>query len=143
MDTVSRGNRLAHRRGHRDRCIVEEVVREADERRLQRLVDQQTREPAAIDEEIGRDRFAFLRVHRGDRRRRRPRVACVDVAGLVAHPALERLLVQKPPEQHRVEVIAVPDVERKASPRLRRTPLGGQARGDEEPVRVREHVRRR
>ena len=35
-----------------------------------------------------------------------------DVAALVAHAALERLPVQELPEQHGIEVIAMPDVER-------------------------------
>ena len=60
-----RGDRLTHRRGHRHRRIVEQVIGVRDERRSQRLLDQQARESAAIDEEVRGDGLA---VAGGDRR---------------------------------------------------------------------------
>src|SRR5438874_9547261 len=131
-----RGNRGLHRRWDRHRCIVEQIAREAYIRRVQRLVDQETREAAAVDEEVRRYRLALLRADRGE-------VAVgVEVrvrhmAALVAHAAIDRFAVQELPEQHGVEVIAVPDIEGEALARLRGATLGGQARSDEVAVRMR------
>ena len=106
---------------------------------MQRLVDQQARKAAAVHEEVRGDGLAFLGGHRGDRTLRvKPGVS--HVTALVAHPALERLFVEELPEQHRIEVIAVPDIEGKAVARLGRAALCGQACGDEEAVRMRMHL---
>src|SRR5690242_11760304 len=104
-------NGLIHRRRQGHRRIVEEILRETDPGSVQRLVDQKTRKTAAVYEYVGGIALAFARSHRGNVALRIER-RVGHVAALVAHPALERLLLQKLPEEYGIEVIAVPDVER-------------------------------
>src|SRR6185503_18110791 len=107
------GNGAIDRGGQGDRCVVEEDVGVADERCLERLLNQQTGESTAIDEDVRPDRLPVARAYGGNR-------AFLIESGVrymaraVAHSALQRLFVHELPEQHRIEVITVPDIEWKA-----------------------------
>ncbi len=109
---------------------------------MQRLVDQQPRKSAAIDEDIRGDGLALPGRDRRDRAVL-VEVGVRDVRGLVTHAALQCFLVQKLPEQHRIEVVAVPDIERKMLGRFRREMPAREPRRDEEPIGMRGHDRRR
>jgi len=60
--------------------------------------------------------------------------------GLVAYPALQRLLLQELPQQDGIEVMAMPDVERKVFRRFRGKILPRQSRRNEESIRMCAHV---
>jgi len=134
-----RWNVVADRCRHRDRRIVEEVVREAHEGRSERLLDQNSGEAGAIDENIGRHRIAVFD------RYGRDLAALVqlharDMAFHIFDPALQRLFVKVLAEQHRIEVISIPDVERKRPDRFRGEVVVGEVGRDEEAVRMRAHI---
>src|SRR5579883_3592357 len=62
------------------------------------------------------------------------------MAGDVPHTAIHGLLLKKFTQEHRIEMEAVPHVERKTALWPRRLALARQPRGNEEAVRVRVHV---
>ena len=139
METVSDGTVSADRCRHGDRRVVEQVLREADERRLQRLRDQQSREARAVDEQVAADGGTLPSAQRGDGAML-IEVGLSDMRREMADAALQRLFVQELTQQHGIEVIAVPDVEREVLGGLRCKMLGGEPRRDEEAVRMRVHV---
>ncbi len=128
-------------RGWQCHCgIVEQVLSETHERGFQGLRDQQSRKARAVDEKIRCQALALPRADRCDRTLL-IEVCTRHVGHYVMHAALDRLAAQELPEQHGIEVIAVPDVEREVFGRLRRQRAGRQASSDEEAVRVRVHRR--
>src|SRR6266851_7383511 len=58
----------------------------------------------------------------------------------ISDAAFQRFLVQELTQQHGIEVVAVPDVEREVLGGFRREMLVRKPRGDEEAVRMRMHV---
>ena len=81
---------VADRRRHGDRRVVEQILREADVGRLQRLRDQQSREARAVDEQVGGDASALPGAHRGDGALL-IEVGVGHVRGLIANAALRAL----------------------------------------------------
>ena len=79
----------------------------------------QPRKTAAVHEQVGADGGALSSAHRCDRALF-IEVRLRHVGGLMAHAALQRLLLQKLTQQHRVEVVSVPNVEGKMLIRLGR-----------------------
>ena len=125
--------------GHRDRRVVEEIVREAHERRSERLLDQNSGETGAVDEDVRRHRFAVLNRH-GSYFPELVELDAGDMAFRVFDPALHCLFMEVFAEQHSIEVIAVPDIERKRPVRFRGEVVVGEVGRDEEAIRVRVHV---
>mmetsp|Transcript_23365 Transcript_23365/g.55532 ORF Transcript_23365/g.55532 Transcript_23365/m.55532 type:complete len:559 (-) Transcript_23365:2099-3775(-) len=134
-----RGDRAVQRCRHRDRRVIEEVLGKRDERRAQGLADQQRRKAGAVDEEVGGQGLPVVKQQAGDVARF-VQLDPVDMALQVADAPFDGFASEELPEQGRIEVIAIPDVERKVGPRARASSLAGEGGRDEEAVRVGVHV---
>src|SRR5205823_4739362 len=89
---------------------------------------------------VGFDRLPFLGTYRGNRSIGIER-SVSHMTDPVANAALESLAVEELPEQHRIEVVPVPEVEGEILGRLRGTPRCCKACGDKETIRMRVYVR--